>query len=50
MTNARIVRITKKTSSQLTNLKKITGIPKCRIIENALKNYVPFSKDEINKK
>ena len=41
MTNARIVRVTKSSSIRLVMLKKMTGMPKCRLIEKALKNYIP---------
>ena len=42
MGDSKTVRITKPTSKRLVMLKKMTGIPKCLLIEKALKNYIPM--------
>ena len=46
MSNSRTARLTKTASMRLVYLNKISDIPKCRLIEKALKNYIPMEKDE----
>jgi len=42
MVDSPLIRVNKQTSLKLVMLKKMTGIPKCRLIEDALNNYIPI--------